>query len=477
VVKRKSIVFVLLSVMALVSLVSLGIPKPAQAAVPLTMTYQWSGAAFQGTDDFYGGNVVAYTAGDNASLAVTLQNNLSMDMTIKSAKVKFDWGNEYAATSFPSELKAGAYGVAKFEFAVPSTDVATNMALHGYQVSVVYEVQDGAAVVNRVAWENLALDPGNDLNNAPIVPDSETLYDVTATTVTAIAASNYTLNDSTGVVAWVLPYAPSGTVYAAYKYTEAVFTGDGVEKVGYLDHAPVVAGSEIVCIKDTVAGTITTQASTAYTIDYDTGKITLTTAPNAWQSVGVYYRYYQGATDGAVDFAVYSADQAAAQILEQKWDGISLGPDYPNGSGIFGLGSPDGYKAWEDARRAADQADAEYDAGNFASAKADFQSAMTNADAAFAADASLGKGFTDALTGIGTGAGGWLDAQAAKADADAASTTALVNAQKDKLQGEACKAKSYGTFLILMGVGGILVGLGGLLWGVSRVIGARKANQ
>ena len=487
-VKRKSIILVLFSVLTLVSLVALAIPKPALAAPGevTIMEWDWSGA-FNDWGD------VAYTENSTANLTVALFNEVGLDVTIKSAKVKFDWGSTVDALSFPSQLKNGEQGIAEFEITMPSTDVATNLMTHAYQISVVYEVQDGAAVVNNVGWEDLSLDPGNDLDNAPIVPDSETLYDVTATAVSKIAAGNYTLNDYTGVVAWVAPYAPSGTVHATYKYTEAVFTGDGLKKVGYLANAPVVAGSEIVCIKDSVGETVAT--STAYTMDYDTGKITFTTAPAGWQSVGVYYKYYRVATAGDTNLAIVTSDQLAAQKAEVKADdvyGIAndylLGFEVPGGianinvdswgalaNGVFiGSETTKAIAAGDAADYAADYL---YDAGDFVGAKAKYDEAATQYQAAIDAQSALVGGVEKGVTGLVTGAGGWLDGQAAKADADAASTTALVEAQKAKLQGEADKASNYGIFLILMGVGGILVGVGGLLWGVSRVIGARKANQ
>ena len=493
-VKRKSIILVLLSVLTLVSLVALAIPKPALAAPGevTIMEWDWSGA-FNDWGD------VAYTENSTANLTVALFNEVGLDVTIKSAKVKFDWGSTVDALSFPSQLKNGEQGIAEFEITMPSTDVATNLMTHAYQISVVYEVQDGAAVVNNVGWEDLSLDPGNDLDNAPIVPDSETLYDVTATAVSKIAAGNYTLNDYTGVVAWVAPYAPSGTVHATYKYTEAVFTGDGLKKVGYLANAPVVAGSEIVCIKDTAAITIKTAADAgySYTIDDDTGKITFATAPAGWQSVGVYYKYYRVATDGDANLAIVTSDQLAAQKAEVTADdvydyaydyllafevddggllgGISVNDWGDLVGGVFvGSGTTKALTAGDVAYDAADDL---YDAGDFVGAKTKYDEAATQYQAAIDAQSALVGGVETGVTGLITGAGGWLDGQAAKADADAASTTALVEAQKAKLQGEADKASNYGIFLILMGVGGILVGLGGLLWGVSRVIGARKANQ
>ncbi|OGO01142.1 MAG: hypothetical protein A2Y72_07235 [Chloroflexi bacterium RBG_13_53_26] len=454
----------------MVSLVLAGVlclALPGLASAGITSA-QWSETAYNGLDDFYGTTVVAYEAGSTAKLAVSVQNTGVYDITIKSAKVTFDWGEEYSTTDFPSQVKAGDFGIVRFAFTVPSTDVATNMVLHAYEIAVVYEIQNGATAVNWVSWE-LA----NDLNldNDPMVPDSETIYAVSAGVATAVAGSAYTLADYDGEWTWT-GAAPAGTIYASYKYTELLFNGDGVRKVGYLTTAPVVAGSEVVCLVNDGAETVTKLDSTAYSIDYATGKITLGTAPSTLQTVRVYYSYYNVWTASGADFAVYSADQLDANQLAGTYDSMYRSATFD---------STEGLQLEQEAETLADLGDVEYANGNFAAAEGYYQQAIDTMNEAIAADTSLNTGVEDILIGLGTGAGAWIDSQAAKGDAEATKLeaeadriAALTDAEANKLNAEAGFADLYGVFLILIGVAGVLAAAGGIVWSVSRLVAARR---
>jgi len=118
------------------ALVVVAVPAtPAQADIS---DWNWTGTTSRGYDSFYGDDVVAYAAGSQASLAVTVYNDRGEDVNIKGASLEFDWGDEYTATT-PPEIKADESSVITFGFTVPSTAQASNVVTHRYEVEVQYE--------------------------------------------------------------------------------------------------------------------------------------------------------------------------------------------------------------------------------------------------------------------------------------------------------------------------------------------------
>lgn len=466
-VTKRKVSFALILMLVVAGLVMAMLPAAA-LAVPGIVEVHWSEASFEGNDAFYGGAaVVAYEAGKTAKMEFRVWNDSAVDMNITGGSLVLDWATcaPAAPTAFPFVLKAGEYAVFRFECVVPAE--VSGQTLHSYRAIVRYENDNGPVEVYGVAYENLG--PGGamtyNLAHSPIVKDSETIYydDPTTHTVTALPRDGgYTVNDYTGEVRFD-PTAPPATctVRAAYKYMETVINGDGVKKVGYLANKPAVAGSEVVYLVDTVANTLTQQAAGAYTLDADTGKVTMAVAPTAWQRVQVYYRYYNVLTEEGANLAVYSADQAAAKTLSVQLE--NLQDNAPDAWVPFSTG---GAQALSESNILAAQADTKYAAGDFAGAKVDYQAAIEKINAAYKANSDLSLGGETAVSKLLTSASPVVDAYAKKLDAEAKTA-----------EGQASMYKNVGVFTILLGVATLLAGLGGILWAYSRLVAAKGPKQ
>jgi hypothetical protein len=464
VIKRK-VSFGLILTLVVAGLILAMLPAAAVAA-PGIVEVNWSEAAFEGNDAFYGGvAVVAYKAGSTAKMEFRVRNDSAVDLKITGGTVNFDWGSisPVSPTAFPFVLKAGDYAIFRFESVVPAD--ATNQTLHSYRAIVSYEGDNGPLKVNNIYWENV---PGGGVTytlvNAPIVPDSEIIYleDTAANIVNALALnSGYALNDYTGVITFTA--APTANVRAAYKYCEDVIYGDGATLVGYLNNVPAVAGSAVVCLEDSVAETVTTLASTAYTVDPVSGKVTMVTAPTSWQTVTAYYSYYGAFTSTGTNFAVYSADQGDAQALAIQYANLNANPP---GSWLGAPFSTVGTQAKADSAVLAAQAATKYAAGDFTGAKADYQSAVDKLNAAYTANAILSTTAETGVAALLTNAGGVVDAYGAK-----------LNAEAKQAKGEACMYNNLGVFYIMLGVATLLAGIGGILWAYSRLVTAKGPKQ
>jgi hypothetical protein len=472
VIKRK-VSFGLILTLVVAGLILAMLPAAAVAA-PGIVEVNWSEAAFEGNDAFYGGvAVVAYKAGSTAKMEFRVRNDSAVDLKITGGTVNFDWGScsPVSPTVFPFVLKALDYAIFRFECVVPAD--ATNQTLHSYRAIVTYEGDNGAVKVNEVYWENVA---GGGVTyallNAPIVPDSEVIYleDTTANIVTPLALnSGYALNDYTGVITFTA--APTANVRAKYKYCEDVITGDGSTLVGYLNNVPVVPGSVVVCLEDSVAETVTL-ASTGYTVDSASGKVTMVTAPTSWQTVTAYYNYYGAFTSTGANLAVVSVDQADYTTLWRRYMETTAAPP---GAAIYASSSALQLRSEADAARA--KAEIQYREGDFAGAKASMQIALDKFNASIAAQSALFGSVESGVMGLLTGAGGAVDAYGAKLNAEAKNITDTTKAETNKLNGEADMAKNLGVFYIMLGVATLLAGIGGILWAYSRLVAAKGPKQ
>jgi hypothetical protein len=471
-VAKRSFALVLVVSFIIAALAGVIVPKAAQADVT---TYNWAETAYRGYDSFYANNVVAYETGSTAKLTATVFNNTAgtADITVREAKIKFDWGQEYAATSYPTEIRDNESGVVTFGFDVPSTDVASNATLHSYQIIVGYQ-QQGVSY-QRYASAGDWLGNGNGINvdfftsSAPVVPGSMaiTFVDLAAQTVTAVGAAAYSVNPYTGKVSFVSAPASGIQVWAAYSYPELLGFGNGVNTVFVAGARPVVAGSQRVFLMNTVTQTVTEQAAAAYAFVAETGEVTFVTPPTQWQQVYAFYEYYSRfpVVTGA-NFAVYSADQASARQLKQEYTNLYRPTNFiPSAEGSQLIVEGDAQEALGDTA---------YANGDFSGAATYYQNAIDKMTAAIAADTGVNSTIEDALTGLGTGAAAWLDGQAAKTDAEANRIEALTDAEAKKLNAEAGFNDLYGVFLILIGVAGVLGAAGAIVWAVSRLVAAKR---
>jgi len=455
-VTKRKVSIALLACLSVVMVILLAVPMAASAASGIQST-QWSGSVFVGTDDFYGTGVVAFKAGSAARLTALVKNEAVVDASIREAKIKFDWGGVVTATSAPTQLKSGETGVFVFDFTVPETTVATNTSVHSYEVVVGYQNQGTGYLTSVSTGELLGFGDGANQDffvaNTPVVASSVKVYwrDTSATpdTVTLKDSSTYVLNSWTGKITFGTAPAAGTWVYADYQYFENAGAGYGVNKVFYTSSAPLADGSLKVYVGNSITEGFT--ETTGSTVDLETGKITLASAPTSFENVYLTYEYWdRWATVTGNDFVVYSADQAEGNVLLQTYN--SMNTNYP--VYLFTPGTV-AAKAAEEAQVSKEKADAEYNNGDFAAAKTDYQAAVTSLQSAIDSDSALNTPVETALMGLLSGAD------------DA------VNAFGHKMDGQASMAKNIGVFYIMLGVATLLAGIAGIIWAFSRYVDAR----
>lgn len=472
--RKRSFALVLIVGLLLTGMIGMAFPGSAGAAI---VSHQWAETVFSSWDDFYGSQVHAYQAGSTAKLNVKVYNEQPGDITIKEAKIKFDWGQEYAATVYPTEIRQGEYGLVNFEFEVPSTDVASNRILHSYTIVVGYQVQGWNYVRNWSAYQNVGT--GNGVTTVfsfpwghqPLVADSLALWlvDTSANTITPVASTAYTLDVWNNQVTFNTAPAAGVQIRANYRYCDSLGSGNNYNTVFQIPsgYRPAVPDSLRIFVANSVAETVTEVASTAYTFVPETGKITMATAPTGFEQVFATWEYYTrwNPVTGNT-FAVYSLDQADARELRTTYNNMYR--PY-----LF-LPSAGGSQLEQEANVLAALGATAYQNGNFAAAKDYYQQAIDKLEAAINADTTLNSSIEDFLTGMGTGVAAWIDSQAAKGDAEADRIRALTDAEVEKLQAEAGFANLYGVFLILIGATGLLASVGVILWAASRLVAARR---
>jgi hypothetical protein len=464
--KRKAGIVAFATLLVLAAIV-MSIPLAAGAAIT---SGKWSGAAYQGYDEYYAATVVAFEAGTTAKVEVQVYNDQGVDVTIKEAKIDLDWGATHAATVAPAMLRTGETGI--FTFEVPVPDTASNAVLHNYKVTVGYQKQDTSYVTSLGAANYLGM--GNGVTNvfttssAPVLATSLKVYWRNTVpdpdTITLQDASTYVLLARTGRITFGAP-PPAGTeVWADYQYFENAGSGNGLNKVFFTNSAPVVDGSLMVYLANTT--TDAWAAATGWTADLETGKVTLASAPTSFESVYVTYEYWsRWPVWSATNLAVFTADQVAARALISQYnDMYRTYIVWPSSAGE---------QAEEEADVLAGKAYDEYVIGDFAAAAADYQAAVDKMQEAIGADTGVNSSIETGLTGVVTGAGSVVDAYGAKLNAEAQNITDTTKAQTNKLNGEASLAKNLGVFTILIGVATLLAGIAGIIWAFSRYVDAR----
>ena len=333
-------------------------PASADAAINSIV---WLNTAYKGSDPLLG-NVQAYEAGSTATLLVSMQNTTGDTITIKGAKVKFDWtGGEYAAAAggYPATLANNESGTATISFTVPATSVASNQFTHGYTVSVDYEKEGGYKAYTQYTRDDM-WGTGTiwHLQHGPVDPSTVQVY------VNGTLRTDYTLDCDVSSPTVTFTSSVSGSVNADYQVVETVGTGDGTQTSFQLDHYPVVAGTLKVYSDCTL--------TTAYTLDADTGRIKFTTAPAAGKSIIANYSYVARWTHSDDDFAVYSTDQNGAMAAKQQLDAIlgTITSSYP---GVATAGSRELLTKAAAEEQLGEQ---NYKAGKLTEAKADFDQAL-----------------------------------------------------------------------------------------------------
>ena len=452
---KRKVSILLLACLSVAMVILMAVPMGASAAIVVSGV-NWYGTTHEGTDSFYGGSVNAFTAGSRGKVAFSIQNTFGYDVNIKSVTLNFDWGQQYAATSAPTALKAGESSVVRFEFDVPSTD-GINAVVHSWEMKVAYESQDAPAIVMRQVDTAIGTGIANQvvlLTQTAVEPGSVVVY-----VNGGLWTSGYSVNLYDHSVTFTTAVTALQNITIYYRYGELLFSGDGALAAGYLNNVPA-ASCDAPFLRDTIALQHNSVAAGAYSVDLNTGRVTLTTAPQDWQDVYVSYVYYPTVTQTGTGVAVYTSDQAAAMAASDNF--TTMRGSMP----AFTFNSAAGLKGVQDADALAAKAANEYKAGDFAGANTDYQAAISALQTAIGLDTTLNTTVETALTGLLSGGGTVVDAYGAK-----------LNAEAKQANGEAAMYKNIGVFTILLGVATLLAGIGGIIWAFSRVIHARGPRQ
>ncbi len=352
------------------SMMALG-PASAEAEIGNVV---WMNTAYKGSDPLLGA-VQAYQAGSTATVDVFLQNTAGEALSVTGARVKLDWASgEYAASSggYPATLAPNETGLATISFAVPDVPTASNLVPHSYTVSVDTDREGGYVVGGPVVGQAVGVVDGSiprfPLSNSYVDPATVKVY------LNGVATTEYTLLQIgdfgfTQVLIELTGSPPVGaSVTADYVSTSILAYGDAHTTVYSLGHAPVVPGSEKIYVMNTL--------STSHTIDYETGQVRFASPPGLAAHIDVSYRYYQRWTRAGNDFAVYSADQAAAMAAREKL--VAVGTPALNTTGSRELAAK---SAMEE--KLGDQA---YAAGNLEEARGHYDQACRYLDDALKGD-------------------------------------------------------------------------------------------
>jgi hypothetical protein len=172
---KKTAMFLLLIGAMLAAMVLPVALAPASAVADIN-SIVWLDTAYKGSDPLLG-TVQAYEEGSTATLKVSVQNTTGETITIKGAKVKFDWtGGEYAATAgnYPATLANNESGIVTIVFTVPATSVASNLLKHSYTVSVDYDKEGGYKAYTQYTRDDMWASSGTvwHLAHGPVDPST-----------------------------------------------------------------------------------------------------------------------------------------------------------------------------------------------------------------------------------------------------------------------------------------------------------------
>lgn len=210
----------LLLAVVVAAILALLLAVPAQAAID---DVEFIGATYSDTDPFYGVDVVGYTytadTETTGTVVAQIENDTGEDISVVGASLEFDWGGTPVTGSTPSTIADGEAGFATFSFTVPSNDVASNQATHDYTIRVEFV----GSVGGTAAWET---------------------------------GRQYRENENLGAT-------------------------DGVTTDFTIGNTPIEPGSVGLYLYNATDETREPVSSDAYEVDYWTGAVTFTSAPEA----------------------------------------------------------------------------------------------------------------------------------------------------------------------------------------------------
>ncbi len=106
-------------------------------------SHEWLNTTYEGWDDFFGSNVVAYQANSSATLIARVYNDRGTEISIDYGRLELDWASTpFEATDAPNTIGAGQWALFTWQLDMPSTSTASNLILHPYKITVQYDMPD-----------------------------------------------------------------------------------------------------------------------------------------------------------------------------------------------------------------------------------------------------------------------------------------------------------------------------------------------
>jgi len=108
-------------------------------------SHDWLNTTYEGWDDFFGSNVIAYQAGNSATLIARVYNDRGTEISIDYGRLELDWATTpVEATDPPTTIGAGKWALFTWHTDIPSTSTASNLLLHTYKITVQYDMPENS---------------------------------------------------------------------------------------------------------------------------------------------------------------------------------------------------------------------------------------------------------------------------------------------------------------------------------------------
>lgn len=108
-------------------------------------SHDWLNTTYEGWDDFFGSNVIAYQEGNSATLIARVYNDRGTEISIDYGRLDLDWATTpLEATDKPNTIAAGEWALFTWQMDIPSVSTASNLILHPYKITVQYDMPENA---------------------------------------------------------------------------------------------------------------------------------------------------------------------------------------------------------------------------------------------------------------------------------------------------------------------------------------------
>jgi hypothetical protein len=125
----------------LAALISIPTTSLAQTDI---LTPWWINPEYRGYENLlFNEYIIAYLTGTTAKLSVPVENDYNENINVTAVQASLDWGKTYNSTecseSNPLEIEEDDIHTFTITFTVPTTTIASNLAVHDWEVIVNYE--------------------------------------------------------------------------------------------------------------------------------------------------------------------------------------------------------------------------------------------------------------------------------------------------------------------------------------------------